>query len=69
MIPTRKQLEENRQRWGRIYGYFTSFCDLNGSCEECDKVVRLGCTVERRIEELQTKYILRICRSEREGEP
>ena len=65
MIPTRKQLEEARYYFGfRTYGHFTAFCDLNRSCEECDSIIRFGCTVKRKIGELQTKRILRICKPE-----
>ena len=63
MIPTRQQLENGRNRDFRVYGYFWSFCELNRSCEECDRIIRFGCTVKRKIEELQTKRILRICKS------
>lgn len=64
MIPTREQLEEARHVFFRTYGHFTAFCNLNSSCEECDRIIRFGCTVKRKIEELQTKRILRICKSE-----
>ena len=64
MIPTREQLEEGRHYGPRIYGYFWSFCELNRSCEECDKTIRIGRVMKRKIEELQTKRILRICKSE-----
>lgn len=64
MIPTRKQLEEAKHDDFRIYGYFTAFCVLNKSCGDCDRIIRFGCTAKRKIEELQTKRILRICKSE-----
>lgn len=64
MIPTRQQLEDGRHYGYSIYGYFWSFCELNRSCEECDRIIRFGCTVKRKIEELQTKRILHICKSE-----
>lgn len=64
MIPTREQLEESRHVGCRLYGYFYSFCECNKSCEECDKIIRVGCAMKRKIEELQTKRILRICKSE-----
>lgn len=63
-MPTREQLEEARHHGFRIYGYFTTFCVLNSSCKECDKIIRFGCTIKRKIEELQTKRILRICKPE-----
>lgn len=62
MIPTREQLEDGRHYDRRIYGYFWSFCELNRSCEECDRLIRFGCKLKRCIEELQTKRILRICK-------
>lgn len=70
MIPTREQLEETRYVGFRTYGYFWSFCELNRSCEECDKIIRVGCIAKRKIEDLQTKRILRLCKSEplKEGE-
>ena len=68
MIPTREQLEEGRHYRYCTYGYFWSFCELNRSCEECDKTIRIGCIIKRKIEELQTKRILRICKSEPQNE-
>ncbi len=66
MIPTRKQLEEGRiHNDGRIctiYGYFWSFCELQRSCDDCNKIIRFGCKVKRKIEVLQEKMILRICK-------
>jgi hypothetical protein len=64
MIPTREQLEKARHVEFRAYGYFTAFCDLNRSCEECDRIIRFGCMVKQKIEELQTKRIFRICKEE-----
>ena len=64
MIPTRKQLEEARYFGFRTYGHFTAFCNLNRSCEECDRIIRFGCKVKNKIEDLQTKRILRICKPE-----
>lgn len=64
MIPTREQLEEARHVGFRKYGYFWSFCGLNRSCEECDKIIRFGCVLQRKIEEMQTKRILRLCKPE-----
>ena len=40
MIPTREQLEKARHVEFRAYGYFTAFCDLNRSCEECDRIIQ-----------------------------
>ena len=70
MIPRREQLEEARHVGFRTYGYFTAFCDLNRSCEECDRIIRFGCKVKNKIEDLQIKRILRICKPEppKEGE-
>ena len=70
MIPTRQQLEDGRHYGYRTYGYFLSFCELKRSCEECDKIIRFGCAVKGKIQELQTKRILRICKPEppKEGE-
>lgn len=67
MIPTREQLEEERHDNFRVYGYFTAFCVLNRSCEECDRIIRFGCVVKRKIEELQTKRILKICKQEQDA--
>lgn len=70
MIPTREQLEDGRCIGFRKYGYFYSFCECNRSCEECDKIIRIGCIAKRKIEDLQTKRILRMCKPEplKEGE-
>ena len=61
MIPTREQLEQGRRDGYRLYGYFHSFCSLNGSCEECDPMIRRGCERKRRIEAAQTRRIRRLC--------
>lgn len=62
MIPTKEQLEEGRHVNYQLYGYFYSFCKQNKSCEECDRIVRAGCSVKKKIEHLQTKRILRLCK-------
>ena len=64
MTLTREQLEEGRHYGYLTYGYFWSFCELNKSCEECDKIIRVGCVMKRKIEELQTRRILHICKPE-----
>ena len=64
---SREQLEEGRHRGYKTYGYFWSFCELNPCCEDCDKIIRFGCTVKRKIEELQERRILKICKLEGEG--
>ncbi len=62
MIPTREELEEGRHIGFRFYGYKKSFCELNDCCEECDKVIRFWCRVIQKIEKIQEKRILRICK-------
>ena len=59
---TREQLDENLRRDYRLIGHKSAYCDLIDSCEECDAVVRFGCMIIRKIEEIQKKRILRICR-------
>lgn len=66
MIPTRKQLEEGRHREYKTYGYFWSFCELNRCCEDCDRLIRLGCKLKRSVESAQEKRILRICKEKDE---
>ena len=61
-MATRCELEGNRRQGYRIYGYKHSYCDLQRSCEECDKVIRIGCKVIRVIEDLQIRRILKICK-------
>ena len=58
---TREQLEDLRHQGYRLYGYKKAFCDGNSCCEKCDKVVRIGCRLISKIEDLQTKRILQIC--------
>ena len=70
---TREQLEQGRHRYNphRIYGYFFSYCEQMGSCEECrknDKKIWRLCVKKRNIENRQTKRILKICKSEQEDE-
>lgn len=64
MIPTKEQLEDGRCVGFQKYSYFYSFCEWNSSCEECDKIIRVGCAMKRKIEKLQTKYILHLCKPE-----
>ena len=59
---TREQLEESRRRGNRVYGYKKAFCDLNNCCEYCDGVVKFFCVVIRKIEDIQIKRILKICK-------
>lgn len=61
---TRDELEQGRHRGNRTYGYFWSFCEQNRCCEDCDKFVRIGCILKRKIEDVQTKRILKICKPE-----
>ena len=58
----RKTLEEYRHEGYRVYGYKHSYCKLQNSCEECDKKIRFLCIVIRKIEDVQTKRILKICK-------
>lgn len=66
---TRKQLEENRRRGYRVYGYKKAFCDLHSCCLECDRRIRLLCRLICKIENIQKKIILRICQPEGEEAP
>ena len=59
---TREELEQGRHYAFKTYGYFWSFCNLNRCCENCDKFVRFGCVIKRKIESIQTKRILKICK-------
>lgn len=61
-LPSKEQLEEARHSGYRTYGYFWAFCKLNRSCETCDRRTRFWCEVKRKIEEHQTKRIMRICK-------
>lgn len=61
---TREELEQGRHRGYKTYGYFWSFCEQTRSCENCDKWVRIGCLLKRKIEDVQTKRILKICKPE-----
>lgn len=69
---TREELEEGRRERDenlhvvRIYGYKRSYCSLIGCCEECDKRIRFGCKIIHKIEDIQTKRILKICSSNSE---
>lgn len=61
---TRCELEDNRHKGYRVYGYKHSYCDWHRSCDACDKIIRIGCKAIVFIERLQTKRILRICKDE-----
>ncbi len=68
---TREQLEQGRHRYDphRIYGYFYSYCNQMGSCEVCkekDKKIWRLCVKKRKLEDRQTKRILKICKSEQD---
>lgn len=68
---TREELEDNRHQGYIVYGYKHSYCDWQKSCDDCDKIIRIGCIVINFIEGLQTRRVLRICKAaqtEREGE-
>ena len=64
MMPTMEQLKEASHIGFHVYRDFAAFCNLTRTCEECDRTIRFGCTVKRKIEEFQTKRILRICKPE-----
>ena len=59
---TRKELSEARFQGNHVYGYFKAYCDLNDCCEHCNCLVRLLCKLKRKIEYLQVKIILYICK-------
>lgn len=48
----------------KVYGWFYAYCKLTSSCDVCDRFVRLGCKAKKRIENMQTKRILRVVRRE-----
>lgn len=67
---TREELEQARREIDehgttRIYGYKHAFCSLNDCCENCDKHIRFWCKIIHKIEDIQTKRILKICNSTR----
>jgi hypothetical protein len=59
---TRQQLEDLRFRGNAVYGYKKAFCDAHSSCNGCDKIVRFWCKTINKIEKIQTKRILKICK-------
>ena len=58
----RKTLEENRREGRKVYGYKDAYCLSQIYCEECDRKVCFWCKVIRKIEKLQVKRILKICK-------
>ena len=58
---TREQLEDLRHQGYRLYGYKKAFAMGIAAAKKCDKVVRIGCRLISKIEDLQTKRILQIC--------
>lgn len=66
---TRKQLNEARFQGPHVYGYFKAFCDLNDSCDGCNRLVRLLCRLRNKIEILQIKIILHVCKEDDNGRP
>ena len=65
---TRQQLEDLRHQGYNVYGYKKAFCDGNGCCDGCDNIVRFGCRIISKIEDYQTKRILKICLKEKLNE-
>ena len=61
---TRKELSEARFQGNHVYGYFKAYCDLNECCEHCNCLVRLLCKLKKKIEALQVKIILHICKED-----
>lgn len=61
---TRKELNEARFQATGVHGYFKAYCDLNDCCEHCNCLVRLLCKLKGKIEELQVKIILHICKED-----
>ena len=59
---TRKDLLAARFQGNHVYGYFKAYCDLNGCCEHCNYLVRFLCKLKGKIEVLQVKIILHICK-------
>lgn len=58
----RKTLEANRRDGHRVQGYKDAYCLFQSCCEECDRRVCFWCKVIRKIEKLQVKRILKICK-------
>ena len=61
---TRKDLLAARFQGDHVYDYFKAYCDLNECCEHCNCLVRLLCKLKRKIEALQVKIILHICKED-----
>lgn len=61
---TRKDLLAARFQGNHVYGYFKAYCDLNDCCEHCNCLVRLLCKLKVKIETLQVKIILHICKED-----
>ena len=61
---TQKKLNNARFQGNHVYGYFKAYCDLNECCEHCNCLVRFLCKLKRKIEALQVKIILYICKED-----
>lgn len=61
---TRKELNEAKIQVNVVYGYFKAYCDLNECCEHCNCLVRFLCKLKGKIETLQVKIILHICKED-----
>lgn len=59
---TRKELDEAKIQVNVVYGYFKAYCNLNDCCEYCNCWIRMLCKLKNKIESLQTKIILHICK-------
>ena len=61
-ITTSDVHDSMRYEEGKIRPRYDAFCNLVGSCEECDKKIRFWCKVRCKIQDHQTMRIIKICR-------
>lgn len=59
---SRSRLEESRNRPHGKIGYFQAYCDCVSCCDECDRLVRVLCKIKCKLEDIQKKRILHICK-------
>lgn len=64
---TRKELDKAKIQVNVVYGYFKAYCKLNDCCEYCNCWVRMLCKLKDKIEKLQTKIILYICKEDNDA--
>ena len=61
---TADELSIDRRKGHKVHGWFSTYCYSQDCCDNCDKIVLIGCKLKTKIEAAQTRRILRIYKGE-----